>query len=154
MMLKQGIAGLLLALGLSILGCNATDNATDVETGTVTLRWQAPVENEDGSRLTDLTGYRVYWGPPERPFVNRIDIDSPLATSYVLEDLSDGEWRLAMSSVTEGGLESKLITATVFIKNGQTTWDEATLGKVVTRDDEDSVASAESGMQSRDDRRD
>jgi len=137
MMLKHGTAGLLLALGLLILGCNATD----VETGSVTLRWQPPVENEDGSRLTDLAGYRVYWGPPERPFVNRIDIDSPQATSYVLEDLSDGEWRLAVSAVTERALESKLITATVVIKDGETTVDEATLGKVITRHDEDSAAS-------------
>ena len=142
MILKRGTAGLLLALGLSILGCNATD----VETGTVTLRWQPPVENEDGSQLTDLAGYRVYWGPSERPFVNRIDIDSPQATSYVLEDLSDGEWRLAMSSVTEGGLESKLITATVVIKDGEATWDEATLGKVISRHDEEYLASRNKRM--------
>lgn len=137
MMLKHGTAGLLLALSLSILGCNATD----VETGTVTLRWQPPVESEDGTPLTDLAGYRVYWGPPDRPFVNRIDIDSPQATSYVLDGLSDGEWRLAVSSVTERAVESKLATMTVFIKDGETTVDEATLGKVITRHDEDSAAS-------------
>jgi hypothetical protein len=51
----------------------------------------------------------------------------------VLEDLSDGEWRLAVSSVTERGLESNLATMTVVIKDGQTTVDEATLGKVITR---------------------
>lgn len=149
-MLKHGTAGLLLALALSILGCNAMDE----ETGTVTLRWQPPVDNEDGSRLTDLAGYRVYWGPSERPFANRIDIDSPEVTSYVLEDLSDGEWRLAMTAVTERGLESNLITATVFIKDGETTWDQATLGKVIVRHDDDSVASSTSGSPGRDDRSD
>ena len=149
MMLKHGTA-LLLALCLSIVGCDSTD----VETGTVTLQWQPPVENEDGSPLTDLAGYRVYWGPSERPLANRIDIDSPEATSYVLEDLSDGEWRLAISTVTKRGLESKLITATVVIKNGEATWDEATLGEVIPRPDEDSVASATRESQGPDDRRD
>ena len=136
-MLTRVTAGLLLALGVSILGCNTTD----VETGTVTLRWNPPVQNEDGSRLTDLAGYRVYWGPSEQPFLNRIDIDSPEATSYVLEDLPNGEWHLAVSAVTERALESKLITGTVLIQDGEVTVDEATLGKVISKPDEDSADS-------------
>ncbi len=68
-------------------------------------------------------------------------MDSARATSYALEDLSDGEWRLAMSSVTEGGLESTLIKATVVIKDGETTWEEATLGKVISRHDGEFMAS-------------
>lgn len=85
-----------------------------------------------------------------RPTLNRsvfrnqllgIDIDSPQATSYVLEDLSDGEWRLGVSAVTERDLESKLITATVVIKDEEATWDDDTLGKVFTRQDAEFAAS-------------
>lgn len=129
MTLRLGIVGMLLVFGLSTAGCNTRDS----DTGTITLKWDPPVENEDGSRLTDLTGYRLYWGPRERPFENRIDIDSPDTTSYVLEDLPNGEWHLAISAVTERGLESNLITATAIIKDGETTFDEATKGKIIAK---------------------
>ncbi|MDH3432879.1 MAG: putative Ig domain-containing protein, partial [Gammaproteobacteria bacterium] len=30
--------------------------------GSVTLSWIAPTQNEDGTALTDLAGYKIYWG--------------------------------------------------------------------------------------------
>ncbi len=33
-----------------------------ISTGSVTLSWYPPTQNADGSPLTDLAGYRVYYG--------------------------------------------------------------------------------------------
>ena len=37
--------------------------------GSISLSWSAPTENEDGSALVDLAGFRIYWGtaPDEYP---------------------------------------------------------------------------------------
>ncbi len=31
--------------------------------GTITLAWDAPTTNTDGTPLTDLAGYKIYYGP-------------------------------------------------------------------------------------------
>lgn len=56
-------------------------------TFTVTLRWTAPTENTDGSPLTNLVGYRVYYGKSEaevRAKANRIDIDDAAVVQHVM----------------------------------------------------------------------
>ena len=133
---RLGVVGLLLVFALSTAACNTRD----VNTGTISFKWDPPVENEDGSRLTDLKGYRLYWGPPGRPFENRIDIGSPETTAYVLEDLPNGKWHLGLSAVNQRGLESDLITATAIIKDGETTFDEATKGRIIAKQEVDFVA--------------
>lgn len=45
--------------GGSTSGAFTTNNGGE---GTVTLAWQEPATNEDGSSITDLAGYRVYYG--------------------------------------------------------------------------------------------
>ena len=36
-----------------------------VATGSATLSWTPPTTNTDGSSLTNLAGYKVYWGPSQ-----------------------------------------------------------------------------------------
>lgn len=53
--------------------------------GSVTLNWQAPTENTDGTPLTDLAGFRIYaHGPGEVTFQQVADINSPGVTSFVV----------------------------------------------------------------------
>ena len=59
------IAILFLILSLAAFsGCGGgvSGSINPVGTGSVTLSWQAPTTNADGSTLTDLAGYRVYYG--------------------------------------------------------------------------------------------
>jgi hypothetical protein len=74
----------------------------------VDTRWVAPTENEDGTPLADLAGYRLYWGRTSGgPYPNRADIESPAETSYTIAGLADGEWYLVMTAVTDRGVESE-----------------------------------------------
>jgi hypothetical protein len=47
-----------------------------VSLGSVTLSWTPPTENEDGTALTDLDGYRIYWGTTAGIYPNSVTIDN------------------------------------------------------------------------------
>ncbi len=49
--------------GLIGIGLLLALPATAAEPGFLDLAWEAPTTNVDGTPLTDLAGYRVYWGP-------------------------------------------------------------------------------------------
>ena len=85
--------------------------------GAVTLSWAPPTENEDGSYLTDLAGYWVYWGNNPGTYTNWMRIDDPGLTMLVIEDLVPGSWEFAMTSFNAAGVESSLSnTITRFVE--------------------------------------
>jgi len=61
-----------------------------VGTGSATLTWTAPTQNEDGSPLTDLTSYRIYWGTASRNYTNNVTVTNPGLTTYVVGNLLSG----------------------------------------------------------------
>lgn len=73
--------------------------------GTITLDWVAPTENVDGTALTDLAGYRVYWGAATRSYTDMTDITSPDATTTTLT-LPSGDYHVSMTALDEEGNES------------------------------------------------
>jgi hypothetical protein len=72
-----------------------------------TVNWSPPTENEDGSPLKDLAGYRIYYGTVSRQYSEEIVLDSPGITSYVIENLAPGRYFLAMTSVNSSDMESR-----------------------------------------------
>jgi len=75
-------------------------------TGSATLSWQPPVERTDGSPLTDLAGYRIYYGNAPDDLRQAVKLDNPGVTSYVVENLSRGTWYFTMTAFDTSGLES------------------------------------------------
>jgi hypothetical protein len=71
-----------------------------------TLSWTAPTQNEDGSTLTDLAGYKLYWGTGAGDYSNSVTIDTPGITTYVVENLSAGTYEFVATSFNEAGVES------------------------------------------------
>jgi len=76
--------------------------------GTVTLSWQAPTQNADGSWLTDLAGYIVYYGKRSGTYDSEIRIDNPSVTTYVIDQLSPATYYFAAASFNSAGVESEL----------------------------------------------
>lgn len=72
-----------------------------------TLSWIAPTENEDDTPLTDLAGYRIYYGMVSGDYTETIVLDSPGLTSYVLEHLAPGQYFLVMTAVDSTAMESR-----------------------------------------------
>jgi hypothetical protein len=72
----------------------------------VPLVWVPPTENEDGSRLADLAGYKIYWGTSAGDYPNSVTLMNPGVTRYLVEQLAPATWYFVMTAVTAGGLES------------------------------------------------
>lgn len=59
--------------------------------GTATLTWNAPTERTDGSPLTNLAGYNIYWGREVGNYPNKATVGAN-TTTYVIENLAPGTW--------------------------------------------------------------
>ena len=75
--------------------------------GAATLSWNPPTENSDGSPLTDLAGYRIYYGRNQDNLTQVVVVNNPGLTRYVVENLSAARWHFAMTSVNGEGAESQ-----------------------------------------------
>jgi len=76
--------------------------------GSVTLSWQAPTQNTDGSPLRDLSGYRVRYGTSPSSLTRTVTISNPGITSAVIADLASGTWYFAVTAVNSQQVESSL----------------------------------------------
>ena len=77
-------------------------------TGSVTLSWTPPTQNTDGSALSDLAGFKVYWGTTQGAYPNSVTLNNPGLTSYVVTTLTPATWYFAMSALNGQGIESAL----------------------------------------------
>ena len=71
----------------------------------VVLNWVAPDENEDGTPLTDLAGYRIYYGTSSRDYTGMVELNDPFDTSHTLS-LASGDYYVAMTALDQEGNES------------------------------------------------
>ena len=74
--------------------------------GSITISWQAPMRNNDGTPLVDLAGYRIYYGQTPGSYESLVRITNVGVMTYVLDGLSPGTYYLVMTSVNSAGLES------------------------------------------------
>jgi hypothetical protein len=74
--------------------------------GAVTLSWAAPTENTDGSALTNLAGYDIYYGASAASMDQKITIATVGMESYVISDLPSGTWYFRIVAVNALGLQS------------------------------------------------
>ncbi len=74
--------------------------------GTALLSWTPPTENTDGSTLTDLAGYRIYYGTASGTYTDNITIDNPGLTSYQIDNLTPADWYFVITSLNSSGTES------------------------------------------------
>lgn len=75
--------------------------------GSATLSWNPPTANADGSTMSDLAGYRIYYGRSATRLDRTIVIGNPGLTRYLIENLAPVRWHFAMTSVNSNGKESK-----------------------------------------------
>jgi hypothetical protein len=78
-----------------------------VASSSVTLSWTAPTENDDGSPLTDLDGYKIYWGTTPGSYPESVIIDNESITTYVVENISPGTYEFVATSFNQAGVESR-----------------------------------------------
>jgi hypothetical protein len=74
--------------------------------GSATLSWLPPTVNTDDSPLTDLKGYKVYWGPSEGDYPNSATLSNAGLTRYVIDNLTPGAYFFAATAFNAAGTES------------------------------------------------
>jgi hypothetical protein len=90
------------AVILSLYGCNkaptvpdgsSTSSPTTASTGAnvvANVSWIAPTHNSDGSKITDLAGYYIYYGTSPNNLNESIQVRDPGTTSYTVKKLKSG----------------------------------------------------------------
>ena len=102
---------LALILVLPLVACSGGDgglsSSTDLS-GSAKLSWVAPSAREDNSVLvlSDIAGYRVYYGVTSGDYSDTIDINDHTATQAVLDGLPSGTYFVAVTTVDVDGRES------------------------------------------------
>jgi hypothetical protein len=112
------LAGVLVLAACVLAGCHqdptgvstvpAGTSATNKGSGTATLSWQAPTTNTDGAALTDLSGYRIYYGTDAGDLTASVQLTGVGLQTYVIDGLGTGTWYFAIKAVTSTGVESAL----------------------------------------------
>ncbi len=75
--------------------------------GSATLIWQPPTQNEDGTALTDLAGYTIYWGTTPGNYPNSVTINNPGLTTYFVDNLAPGTYEFVATAFNGAGVESQ-----------------------------------------------
>jgi hypothetical protein len=76
-------------------------------TGSVTVSWTPPTTRTDGSTLTNLAGYRIYYGTSSGNYTDMISVTNPGLTTYVVANLMGGAtYYFVATAVDANGLES------------------------------------------------
>jgi hypothetical protein len=77
-----------------------------VGTSSLTLSWTPPTQNEDGTPLTNLAGYRIRFGMQSGNYPSTINLTNPGLATYVLSGLAAGTYYIVISAVNQNGVES------------------------------------------------
>lgn len=83
-------------------------DVTSVALGSLTVSWVAPTTNEDGSVLTDLAGYKLFFGTSANNLNTMVRIDNPSITTYVVENLGPNTYFFSATSFNSRGIEGDL----------------------------------------------
>jgi hypothetical protein len=75
-------------------------------TGTATLSWTPPTVDTNGSPITNLAGYNLYYGKTSTTMSNVIAVNNPASTSYVIGNLAPGTWYFAIVAYDTQAVES------------------------------------------------
>ena len=92
-------------------------DVTQISLGKVTLSWTPPTQNMDGSPLTDLSGYKFYYGTSEGNYTEQITVDNPGISTYVVDNLYPNTYYFVATSYNSAGVESPYSGVAVRVVN-------------------------------------
>lgn len=78
-----------------------------VAAGSTTISWTAPTQNVDGTTISSLAGYKIYYGTSEDALTQVAVVSNPSLTRYVIENLMPATYYFSVVSVGAAGGESR-----------------------------------------------
>ena len=83
--------------------------------GQASLSWTPPITNTDGSTLTDLDAYNIYFGTEEHQYPFELRVDNPGVASYIVDRLCPNTYYFAVTAINAQGVESDLSNITTIV---------------------------------------
>jgi hypothetical protein len=75
-------------------------------TGSATISWTPPLQNTDGSTLTNLAGYRISYGTSPSALTQTVQVPTVGLATYTIDNLAQGTWYFSIKAYTTTGAES------------------------------------------------
>jgi hypothetical protein len=75
-------------------------------TGSATLSWTAPTTNTNGTPVTPLKGYTIYYGTSESAMSKSLVVGGAASTSCEISGLTAGVWYFAIAADAQDGAQS------------------------------------------------
>ena len=82
---------------------DSSNNSNDINS--TTLAWEDSTTNADGTPLTDLAGYKVYYGNFSGNYTVSVDVGN--LTGAIISNLESGTWCFAVTAYDTSGNESE-----------------------------------------------
>lgn len=70
------------------------------------LSWDPPTTNADGTLLTDLAGYKIYYGTSSGTYTEMVEITDPQKNEYTIENFTPATYYFAVTAYDTAGNES------------------------------------------------
>ena len=87
---------------------SAAPTSTSSTSGAAALSWDAPTTDTNGQPLTNLSGYRIYYGESQTTLNETVNLTGTGLQTYVIDNLAAGTWYFAIKAVNSAGVESAL----------------------------------------------
>jgi hypothetical protein len=81
-------------------------SVTQPASGSATVTWSAPTQNTNGTPLTNLAGFHIYYGTSPSNLNQSVQLANPALTSYTFNSLPSGTWYFSINDYTTAGVES------------------------------------------------
>jgi len=91
---------------LVLFGCGGGGEGGQGVQNRATLTWNPPTTNVDGTELTDLAGYNIYYGTSSGNYTETANLANPNTTEYTIDNLSPNTYYFAVTAYDEMGNES------------------------------------------------
>ena len=79
-----------------------------INPGEATLSWNRPSTNTDGTPLTNLAGYKIYFGTSPSDMYRVFTVSNPATVELEISNLSSATWYFAVAAYNTDGTESVL----------------------------------------------
>jgi hypothetical protein len=77
-------------------------------TGSAALSWTAPTTDTNGSPVTTLTGYTIFYGTSESALTHSVSVSGASTTTYTITGLVSGTWYFAVAADASDGTQSAM----------------------------------------------
>ena len=89
-------------------GSSGSGGSSSTSAKSVTLNWEAPTVNSNGSTLTNLAGYKIHYGSASKDYSQVVALNNPSLSRYVMDSLPSGTYYFAISAYNSQGVESSM----------------------------------------------